>query len=153
MSIDSTKKVDILWIWLAQLFFTLLKTYNLTCKKYNKFIEELVGFFNDLSITYSICSTQVFEWYLCRIQYKKNCFFTKKSLLPLNFLCKLYHETDCHCFDEYKQRHCRITMGPQSDSRYHEKHPFGVFPRTHSPTSNRHCYNSQEFDLDNRFYF
>ena len=23
-----------------------------------------------------LCSAQVFDWYLCRIQYKKNCFFT-----------------------------------------------------------------------------
>ena len=43
-----------------------------------------------------------FDWFLCRIQYKKNCFFTKKSLIPLSSSCKLYHETDCHRFDEYK---------------------------------------------------
>ena len=79
-------------------------------------------------------ATQVFDWYLCRIQYKKNYFFTKKSLISLSFLCKLYHETDCHRFDEYKQSHCGITLGPQSNSRYHEKHPLGVFPRTLSPT-------------------
>ena len=133
MSIDSTKKVKICLIWLSHTFFTILKTYNLTCKKY-EFIEELVGFTNDLSITCWICSTQVFDWYLCRIQYKKNCFFTKKSLIPLSSLCKLYHETDCHRFDEYKQSHCGITLGPQSNSRYREKHPLGVFPRTHSPT-------------------
>ena len=27
-------------------------------------------------------ATQVFDWYLYRIQYKKNCFFTKKYLIP-----------------------------------------------------------------------
>ena len=72
------------------------------CKKYSKFIEELVEVINDLSITCAICSTQVFDWYLCRTQYKKNCFFLKKSLIPLKSLSKLHHETDCHRFDEYK---------------------------------------------------
>ena len=52
-------------------------------QKYSKFIKELLEFVNDLSITYSICYAQVFDWYLCRIQYKKNCFFFKKSLAPL----------------------------------------------------------------------
>ena len=37
-------------------------------------------------------------------QYKKNCFFFKKSLIPLSSLSKLYHETDCHRFDEYKYK-------------------------------------------------
>ena len=32
------------------------------CKKYSKSIEELVEFINDLSISCSICSTQVFDW-------------------------------------------------------------------------------------------
>ena len=72
------------------------------CKKYSKFIEELVEVINDLSITCAICSTQVFDWYLCRTQYKKNRFFLKKSLIPLKSLSKLHHETDCHRFDEYK---------------------------------------------------
>ena len=125
MSLDSTKKIKIFLIWLSHTFFTILKTYNLHMQK--------IGFINDLSITYWICSTQVFDWYLCRIQYKKNCFFTKKSLIPLSSLCKLYHETDCHRFDEYKQSHCGITLGPQSNSKYREKHPLGIFPRTHSP--------------------
>ena len=56
-----------------------------------------------------------FDWYLCRILYKKNCYFTKKSLIPLSPLCKLYHETDYHRFDEYEQSHCGITLGPQSN--------------------------------------
>ena len=76
-------------------------------------------------------ATQVFGSYLCPIQYKKNCFFTKKSLIPLSSLCKLYHETECHGFDEYKQSHCEIALGPRSNSRYHEKHILGLFPRTH----------------------
>ena len=59
-------------------------------------------------------ATQVFGSYLCPIQYKKNCFFTKKSLIPLSSLFKLYHETDYHRFDEYKQSHCGITLGLQS---------------------------------------
>ena len=63
-------------------------------------MEELVEFINDLSTTCSICSTQVFDWYLCRIKYKKNGFFFKKSLIPSSSLCKLYHETDSHRFDE-----------------------------------------------------
>ena len=75
----------------------------------------LVDFINDLCITCSKYSTQVFDWYLYRIQYKKNCFFSKKSLIPLSSLCKLYHETDCHRFDEYKQSHCGIFLGPQSN--------------------------------------
>ena len=70
-------------------------------QKYSKFINELVEFINDLSITCLICSIQVFDWYLCRMQYKKNCFFFKQSLNPLCYLCKLYHETDRHLFDEY----------------------------------------------------
>ena len=52
---------------------------------------------------------QVFDWYLRRTQYKKDCFFTKKFLIPLSSLCKLYHQTDCHRFDQYKQSHCGIT--------------------------------------------
>ena len=74
-------------------------------------MEELVEFLNDLSITCSICSTQyVFDWHLCRIQYKKDCFFFKKSLIPLSFLSKFYHETDCHRFDEHKKKsNCGFT--------------------------------------------
>ena len=41
---------------------------------------------------------------MCRIQYKKMCFLIKKSLNPLSSLSKLYHETDCHRFDEYKHK-------------------------------------------------
>ena len=130
----STKKLKFSWFDFLVRFLHYWKPVTLTCKKYNKFIEELVGIINDLSITCWICATQVFDWYLCRIQYKKNCFFTKKSLIPLSSFCKLYHEIDCHRFDEYKQSHFGITMGPQSDSKYHEKHTLGVFPRTHSPT-------------------
>ena len=133
MSIDSTKKFKIFLIWLSHTFFTILKTYNPHMQKY-KFTEELVGFINDLSINCWICSSQVFGWYLCRIQYKKNCFFTKKIFDSLSSLCKLYHETDCHRFDEYKQSHFGITLGLQSNSSYRKKHPLGVLPRTHSST-------------------
>ena len=49
-----------------------------------------------------MCSIQVFDWY--RIPYNKNCFFFKKSLIPLSSLSKLDHETDCHRFDEYKHK-------------------------------------------------
>ena len=62
-------------------------------------------------------ATQVFDRYLWRIQYKKDCFFTKKSFIPLSSLCKLYHETDCHRFGKYKQSHCGIALGSQSNSR------------------------------------
>ena len=48
-------------------FLQYLKHITLVCEKYSKFIEELVEFINDLSITCSICSTQVFDWYLRRI--------------------------------------------------------------------------------------
>ena len=65
---------------------------------------QLAEFVNDLSFTCSICSTQVFDWYLCRIQYKKIFFFFKKHLIPLSSLPKLDHETDCHRFDEYKHK-------------------------------------------------
>ena len=91
-----------------------------------------------------------------RIQYKKNYFFTKKSLIPLSSLCKLYHETDCHRFDEYKQSHCGITLGPQSNSRHHKKHPLAFFHEHTHPlieTSGCGSCNSQESDLDNIFYF
>ena len=81
-----------------------LRHITLICKKYSKFKEELVEFINDLSITCSICSTQVFDWYLCRIQYNKNCLLFKKSLILLSSLSKLYHKTDCHRFDEYKHK-------------------------------------------------
>ena len=104
MSIDLTKKVKIFWIRLLVHFLQYLKHITLISKKYSKFIEELVEFINDLSITCSVCSALVFDWYLCLIQYKKNCFFLKKSLIPLSFLSKLYHETDCHRFDEYKHK-------------------------------------------------
>ena len=136
-------------------FLQYWKHITLTCKKY-KFIEELVGFINDLSITCWICSTQVFDWYLCRIQYKKNCFFTKKSSIPLRSLCKLYHETDCHRFNEYKQSHCGITLGPQSNSRYRKNIPWAFFHEHTYPlieTSSRGSCNSQELDLDKYFYF
>ena len=136
MSIYSTKKVKIFLIWLLMHFLQYFKHITLVCKKYSKFIKELVEFINDLSITCSICSTEVFGWYLCCIKYKKNCFFFKKSLIPLSSLSKLYHETDCHRFDEYKHKtslwnHLETTT---KLSRYHEKHPLGVFPRTHSPS-------------------
>ena len=104
MSINSTKRVKIFLIWLLTHFLEYLNHITLICKKYSKFIEELVEFINDLSITCSICSTQVFGWYLCCIQYKKNCFFFKKSVIPLSSLRKLYDETDRHRFDEYKHK-------------------------------------------------
>ena len=104
MSINSTKKLKIFLIWFLIHLLQYLKHITLICKKRSRFIEELVEFINDLSIACSICSTQVFDWYLCRIQYKKNCFFFKKSLIPLSSLSKLYHETDCHRFDEYKHK-------------------------------------------------
>ena len=104
MSINSTKKVKIFLIWFLIHLLQYLKHITLICKKCSRFIEELVEFINDLSITCSICSTQVFDWYLCRIQYKKNCFFFIKSLIPLSFLSKLYYEIDCHLFDKYKHK-------------------------------------------------
>ena len=101
MSINSTKRVKIFLIWLLVHFLEHLNHITLICKKYSKFIEELVEFINDLSITCSICSTLVFDWYLCLIQYKKNCFFFKKFLISLNS-----YETDCHRFDEHKKPLC-----------------------------------------------
>ena len=64
----------------------------------------MVEFINDLSIICSICSTQVFDWYLCRIQYKENCFFFKRPLIHFSFLSKLYHKTDSHRFDKCKHK-------------------------------------------------
>ena len=114
MCIDSTKKVKIFLIWLFIHFLQYLRRITLICKKYSKFVEEVVEFINDLSNTCLICSTQVFLWYLCRIQYKKNCFFSKNNFHSASF-----------------QEH------------------------THSliENSSRGSYNSQEFDLDNLFYF
>ena len=71
-------------------------------QKYSKFIGELGEFIDDLRITCSICSTQVFDW--CLIQYKKNCIFFKNSLIQLSSMSKLGHGTDCHRFDEYKHK-------------------------------------------------
>ena len=90
---------------------------------------------------------------ICHIQYKKTCFVTKNFLVPLSSLCKLYHETDCHRFDEYKQNHCGITLRlkvPQKNI------PWAFFQEHAHPlieTSSRGSCNSQECDLDNLFYF
>ena len=61
--------------------------YNITliCRKYSKFIKEFVEFINDLSITYSICSTQVFDWYVSYIV-KEKLFLFKKILDSFMFL-------------------------------------------------------------------
>ena len=105
------KKVNSFLIWLSHILSYNIFT-TLICK-INKSIKEFVEFINDLSITCSTWSTQVFGWYLCRIQYKKNYFFFKKSLTLLCSLCKLYHKNDCHLFDEYKKkkRQCRPLSG------------------------------------------
>ena len=132
ISIDLTKKVKSFLIWLCHILFTIFRTYN-PQKKKCKFIKELAEFIYVLYITCSIYSTKVFGWYLCRIQYQKNCFFLKKSLTPLCSLCKLYHEIDCHLFNEYKHKNL-LRNQPKPYSRYHEKHPLGGFPRTNSPT-------------------
>ena len=82
--------------------------------------------------------------------------FTNKSLIPLSPLCKLYHETDCHPFNEYKQSHCGITLGPQSNSRYRKNIPWAFFQEHTYPlieTSSLGSCNSQELDLDNIFHF
>ena len=130
MSIDSTKKVKIFLIWLLVHFLQYLKHITLICKKYSKFIEELVEFINDLSITCSRCSTQNFDWYLCRIQYKTNCFFFKKSLIPLSSLSKLDYETDCHRFDEYKQKNPLWNhLGTATKLKVPRKIPLGRFSK------------------------
>ena len=96
------KKVNSFLIWLSHtLFYNIFTT--LTCK-INKFIKEFVEFINDLSITCSIGSTQVFYGYMCRIHYRKNVFFFKKSLTPLCSLCKFYLKNDCHLLDEYRHK-------------------------------------------------
>ena len=98
------KKLKVSWFDFLICFLQYLQHTFLICKKYSKFIKELVEFINDSSITCSICSTQVFDCYLCRIQYKKNCLFFKTTLTPLFFLCKVYRESDCHHFDKYKHK-------------------------------------------------
>ena len=102
MSIDSTKKSKVSWFDLLTQMLQYLQHYDITliCKKYSKFIKEFEQFINDLSITWSVCSTRVFDCYLCGIQYKKNCFFLKKSLTLLCSICKLYYEFDNHLFGE-----------------------------------------------------
>ena len=137
-------------IGLSNILFTKFTTYNLHMQKYSKFIKELLKFINDLSTTCSICSTQVFDWYLCRIQYKKNSFFFRKSLTPLCSLCKLYHETDCHLFDEYKHK------DPLWNNHNHTQGttrniPWVFFQEHTHPlieTSSCGSHNSQEFDRD-----
>ena len=47
-----------------KLFTIFIQHITLICKKYSKFIAKLVEFINDLSITCSICSAQVFDWYV-----------------------------------------------------------------------------------------
>ena len=103
MSIDATKKFKFSWFDFSCTFYN-IKNITFICKTYSKSIQELLEFNNDLSITCLIYSTQVFDWYLCRIQSKESCFLFKKYLIPLGSLSKLYHKTDCHRFDEYKHK-------------------------------------------------
>ena len=99
-------------------------------------MEELAKFINDLSITCSICSTQVFHWYLRRIQYKKSCFFFKKPLIPLSSLSKLCYETDCHRFNKYKHKKPLWNhLGTANKLKVPQKTPLGHFSKntlTHS---------------------
>ena len=117
-------------------------------QKYSKFIEELGEFIDDLRITCSICSTQVFDW--CLIQYKKNCIFFKNSLIQLSSMSKLGHETDCHRFDEYKHKR---SMWNHLGTATKLKVPRKTFLGPLIETSSRGSNNSQEFDIDNLFYF
>ena len=109
-----------------------IENITLTCKRY-KFVDELVGFINDLSIICGICSTKVLTGICVVPSIRKIVSLLKKYLIPLSSLCKLYHETDCHGFHKYKQSHCGITLGPHTNSRYREKYPLGLFLRKHSP--------------------
>ena len=155
MSIDSTKKVKFSWFDFVIRFLQYWKHITLTRKKY-RFIEELVGFINDLSITCWICSTQVFDWYLCHIQYKKKFLFTKNSLIPLSSLCKLYHETDCIVLTNINKAIVESLWDRNLTQGTAKNIPWAFFQEHTHPlieTSGHGCCNSQEFDLDNLFYF
>ena len=130
-----------------------MKHITLIRKKYSKFIEELVEFINDLSINMFYTSFWLVS--VCRIQYKKNCFFFKEYLLPLSSLFKLYHKTDCHRFDEYKAI-VELLRDPNQTQGTKKNIPWVFFQEhTHQliETFSRGSYNSEELDLDILFYF
>ena len=71
---------------------------------------------------------------------------------------KLSHETDCHRFDDYKHKKplCKH-LGTTTKPKVAKKNIPSVFFQEHTlppiETSSRGSYNSQEFVLDNLFYF
>ena len=89
------KKLKVSWFDFLTYFLQYLQHITLICKKYSKFIKELVEFINDLSINCSICSTQVFDLHLCPGICDWN---------PLNSLCNLWHDTDRYLFGKYKHK-------------------------------------------------
>ena len=141
------KKLKFSWFDFFIYFLQYLHHVTLICKNYSKFMKELVEFINDLSITCSICSTEVFDWYLCPVI----C-----DWYPLCYLCKLYHETDRHLFDEYKHKKPLWNQG-HNHTQGTTRNVLWVFFQEHThpliETSSRCSYNSQDFDLDNLFYF
>ena len=140
------KKLEFSWFDFLIRFSQYWKHVTFTCKKY-KFTEELVGFTNDLSITGWLCSTQVFDWYLCRIQCKKNCFFTKKLLITKLIAIVLTNINKAIVVLLWDRT---LTQGTTKNI------PWAFFLEYTHPlieTSSRGSCNSQEFDLGNLFYF
>ena len=75
----------------------------------------------------------------------------------LSSLSKLYPKTDLHRFDEYKNKKSLWNhLETATKLKVPRKTFLGVFQEYTHPlieTSSRGSYNSQEFDLDNFFYF
>ena len=142
MSIDTKSS----WSDFLIHFLQYWKHITLACKKYNKFIEELVGFINDLSITYRICYTSFwkivsllknlwFRWALC-VSY-----ITKLIAIVLMNINKAIVESLWHD---------NLTQGTIKNI------PWAFFQEHTHPlteTCSRGSCNWQEFDLDNLFYF
>ena len=82
------------------------------------------------------------------------CFFTKKSLIPLSSSCKLYHEADCHRFDEYKQTIVESLWDRNLIQGTEKNIPQTFFREDTHPNiemSSHGSCNSQKFDLGNIF--
>ena len=121
------KQLNISWLDFVTYFLQHLQHITLICKKYKKFIKELVEFINDLSITFSNLFAQVFD----RSLWSGIC-----NWFPLCFLSKLYHETGCYLFNECKhKKRLRDHLGVITMLKVPRETSLGCFPKntlTHS---------------------
>ena len=79
-------------------------------------------------------------------------------MIPLSSLSKLYHETDYHRFDVYKQKKAIMeSLTERNQTQGTSKNIPWVFFQEHThpliEMSRSGSYNSQKCDLDNLFYF